>query len=105
MILILEWKWEIIYIEFITSFLRTFRKHDSIMVVVDNLTILYYFIPVKSTNSTCKVSQVLIRNIVRLHGIPRKIVSERDAKFISRFWKELFMGLGTKLAFNIAYHL
>ena len=42
--------------------------------------------------------------MVRLHGVPKKIVSDRDAKFTSMFWKELFVGLGTKLAFSIAYH-
>jgi len=41
----------------------------------------------------------------RIHGVPKKIVSERDAKFTSKYWKDLFAGLGIELAFNIAYHL
>ena len=39
-----------------------------------------------------------------MHGVLKKIVSDRDAKFMSKFWKELFAGLGTKLAFNTTYH-
>jgi len=43
--------------------------------------------------------------VARLHGVPKKIVLDRDAKFTSEFWKELFIGLGTKLAFSTNYHL
>ena len=73
---------------------RTSRQHDSIMVVVDRLAKVAHFILVKSTNSASEVAQVFIREIVRLHGIPKKIVFDIDAKFTSRFWKELFAGLG-----------
>lgn len=48
---------------------------------------------------------MFIGEIVRLHGVPKNIVSEKDAKLTYKFWKELFTGLGTKLAFTIAYHL
>jgi len=65
------------------------------MVVVDMLIKVAHFIVVRSTYSTSEVAQVLTREIVRLHGIPKKIVSNRDTKFTSRFWKELFVGLGT----------
>lgn len=62
--------------DFITGLPRTVRQHDSIMVVV-----------------------------VRLHGVPKKFLLDRDAKFTSKFWKDLFSRLGTELAFIIAYHL
>ena len=75
------------------------------MVVVERLTKVAHFIPVKSTFSASDVAQVFIRDVVRLHIIPKKIVLDRDAKFTSKFWKELFAGLSTELAFNIAYHL
>jgi len=74
------------------------------MVVVDWLTKVAHFIPVKSTYLVSDVAHVFIRDIVRLHGVPRKIVSDRDAKFTSKFWKELFAGLGTELAFNTTYY-
>ena len=91
--------------DFITSLSRTSKKHDSIMVVVDWLSKVAHFIPVKTTYSSSEVAQVFIREIVRLHGVPKKIVSDRDAKFTSKFWKELFAGLGTKLALSKTYHL
>eukprot|EP00253_Pinus_taeda_P032560 PITA_32560 len=84
-ILIPEWKWEVISMDFITGFTRTSKQHDSIMVVVDNLTKVAHFIPVKSTYLANDVVEVFIRDVVRLHGVLKKIVSDRDGKFTSRF--------------------
>ena len=58
----------------------------------------------KSTNSSSEVAQTFIRDIVRLHGATNKIISYRDAKFTSIFWKDLFLGLGTELDFIATYH-
>ena len=91
--------------EFIIGFLRTMRQHDFIMVVVDKLTKVVHFIPMKYTFLASYVAQVFIKDMVRLHGAPKKIVSDWDVKFISKFWKELFACLGTKLAFSATYHL
>lgn len=74
------------------------------MVVVQMLTKLAHFILVKFTNSYSEVAKVFIREIVRLHGVPMKIVSYKDVKFTSRFWKALLVGLGTNLAFSTTYH-
>lgn len=90
---------------FITILLRTSRKHDSIMAVVDKLSKLAHFIPVNTTYSTSDVAHDFIRDILRLHGVPKNIVLNRDAQFISKFWKELFVGLGKKLALSTTYHL
>eukprot|EP00253_Pinus_taeda_P018853 PITA_18853 len=89
-IVIPEWKWEVISMGFITSLLRIVRQHDSIMVVVDKLTKAAHFIQVKSTFSTRNVARMFIIDVVRLHGVPKNIVSDKDAKFTSKFWKELF---------------
>jgi len=91
---ILEWKWEVISMEFITGLPRTSRQHGSIMVVVDRLRKVAHFIPVKNTYSNSKVAQVFIMEIVRLDGVPKRIMSDKDANFTSKFWKELFVGLG-----------
>ena len=91
--------------DFITGLPRNSKQHDSIMVVVDRLSKLAHFIPVKNTYSPSEVAHVFIRKIVRLHGVPKKIVPDRDAKFTSKFWKELFACLGTELAFSATYHL
>ena len=89
--------------DFIIGFPRKSRQHDSIMVVVDRFTKVAHFIPVKSTCSSSDVAHVFIRDVVRLHGVLKKIVSDRDEKFTSKFWNKLFVGLGTELAFNTTY--
>lgn len=74
--------------------LRTSRKLYSIMVVIDRLIKLDHMIPVRTTYSDSEVAQFLIREIVRLHGVVKKIVPERDAKLTSKFWKDFIAGLG-----------
>jgi len=74
------------------------------MVVVDKLSKVVHFIVVKSTNLTGKVTHIFIMEIVRLHGVPKNIISNIYAKFTSKFWKELFAGLGTELDFSTSYH-
>ena len=91
--------------DFIIGLSRTSKQHDSIMVVVDRLSVVAHFIAVKSTNSASEVAQIFIRNTMRFHGVPNNIISNKYVEFTSKLWKELFVGLGTKLAFNIAYHL
>jgi len=104
-ITIRELKWEVISMDFIIVILRTLRQHDYIMVMVDRLSKVAQFIRVKTTYSTSEVAQVFIREMVILNGVLKKIVSDRDENFTSKFWKEIFAALGTKLAFNTTYHL
>ena len=103
-ILIPKWKWEVISMAFITGLQRTVRQQDSIMVVVNKLSKVAHFIPVKTTYSASEVAQVFIKETLRLHGFLKNIISNKDAKFTSKFWKELFACLGTKLAFSTSYH-
>ena len=91
--------------EFIIGLPRIMRQHDSIMVVVVRLTNVAHFILVKSTFSASDEAQVFIRDVVRLHGVTKKIVSNNNTKFTSKFLKELFAELGTKLTFFKTYHL
>ena len=98
---VLEWKWEVIPMDFITRLSMTWRQHDSIMVVVDKLTKETHFIPVKSTHKTDDIAKIFMKDIFKLHGFPKAIVSDRYAKFTSNFWKGLFANLGTKLNFSI----
>ena len=65
------------------------------MLFVDRLTKVVHFIPVKYTFSFSYVAQAFIRDVVRLHGVPKKVLSDMDSKLTSKFWKELFVGLGT----------
>ena len=82
----------------------TVRQHDSIMVVVDKVTKASHFIPVKSTYKVDSIAKIFMKDIFRLHGFPKVIISYMDTKFTSKFWKSLFADLGTKLNFSTAYH-
>lgn len=65
------------------------------MVVVDKLSKVSHFIPVHSMYKVVQIADISVREIFRLHGIPKMVISERDVKFTSAFWKALFIGLGT----------
>ena len=99
-----EWKWEVISMDFFTGLPMTWRQHDSIMVAVEKLTKATHFISIKSTHKTDDIEKIFMKEIFKLHGLPKAIVSDRDAKFTSDFWKGLFVDLGTNLNFSIAYH-
>ena len=90
--------------DFITSLSNNFRQHDSVMVVVDNLSKAAHFIPIKYTYKVVNIAYIFMKEIFSLHGVPKVIVSNRDTKFIGNFWKVLFKGLGTQLNFSIVYH-
>nr|ABA98151.1 retrotransposon protein, putative, Ty3-gypsy subclass [Oryza sativa Japonica Group] len=99
-----EWKWEEIGMDFITGLPRTSAGHDSIWVVVDRLTKLAHFIPVKTTYTGNKLAELYMARVVCLHGVPKKIVSDRGSQFTSKFWQKLQVEMGTRLNFSTAYH-
>ena len=99
-----EWKWETITIDFITGLPKKKKSNDSIMVVVDKLSKSAHFIPVQSTYRAAQIANIFMKNIFKLHGLPKVIISDRDVKFNSAFWRTLFEGLGTQLNFSTAYH-
>jgi hypothetical protein len=70
------------------------------MVVVDKLTKAAHFIPMKNTHKANNVVDIYMREVVDFHGVPRTIVSDRDPKFTSKFWKGLFKGFRTNLNFG-----
>ena len=74
------------------------------MVVVEKLSKATHFIPVKTTYKAANIADIFMKEIFRLHGIPKVIISDRDPKFTGNLWKLLFKGLGTKLNLNTAYH-
>ena len=99
-----EMKWECISMDFVTGLPKVFGEFDSIFVVVDKLTKVAHFIPLRTTATAADVAQVFVKEIVRLHGVPARIISDRDAKFTSKFWKAMFQSLGTLLNLSLAYH-
>jgi transposase InsO family protein len=92
------------YMDFIMGLLRTTKGYDSIWVVVDRLTKISHFLPVKTDYPVTVYAQLYIVRILSLHGVPKTIVPDRGSQFVSKFWEELHKSLGTKLLHSSAYH-
>ena len=88
---------------FVIGLPRTQRQHDAIWVIVDRLTKSAYFLPINVEDSLEKLAQLYVYEIVRLHGVPVSIVSDRDPRFTSRFWPSLQAALGTRLHLSIVH--
>jgi transposase InsO family protein len=78
--------------------------YNSIWVIVDRLTKVAHFIPVNTTYSEAQLAELYMSRIACLHGVPKKIVSDRGTQFTSRFWERLHETLDTQLHFSSAYH-
>jgi hypothetical protein len=99
-----EWRWEEIAMDFIVDLPRTQSGYDTIWVIVDRLTKVAHFIPMKTINSGPQLVELYMLRIVCLHGVPRKSVSDRGTQFTSKFWERLHETLDTQLCFSSAYH-
>ena len=99
-----QWKWERITMDFVVGLPCCRNGHDTIWVIVDRLTKSAHFLPFKNSDSLDKLAQLYVREIIKLHGTPVFIVSDRDPRFTSRFWPSLQNALGTKLHFSTAFH-
>jgi hypothetical protein len=80
-----SWKWEDISMNFIVGLPQTSQKHDSIWVIIDRLTKLAHFLPVHTTYTAKKYAEIYLEQIIRLHGVPKTIISDRGAQFVARF--------------------
>jgi hypothetical protein len=98
-----EGAWQDITMDFIDG-LPLADGANTILVVVDRFTKYAHFVPLKHPYTAPKVARVFVDSIVKLHGMPHSITSDRDAIFTSNFWKLLFQALGTKLQYTTAYH-
>ncbi|KAL0539379.1 hypothetical protein IC582_023591 [Cucumis melo] len=90
------WKWESVSMNYITGLPKTLKGYTVIWVVVDRLTKSAHFVTGKSTYTASKWGQLYMIEIVRLHGVPVSIVSDRDARFTLKFWKGLQLALGMR---------
>ncbi|CAN4106291.1 unnamed protein product [Withania somnifera] len=93
-----------INMDFITGLPRSFRKFDSIWVIVDRLTKSAHFLPVKTNYTAEEYARLYIKEIVRLHGVPISIISDRGAQFTAKFWKSFQGSLGTQVNLSTAFH-
>jgi IS30 family transposase len=91
--------------DFIVGLPRTQVGYDSIWVIVDRLTKVAHIILVRTTYSGAKLAELYMSRIVCLHGVPKKIVSDRGFQFTSKFWEKLNESMNTRLNFSSAYHL
>ncbi|KAA3461209.1 Gag protease polyprotein [Gossypium australe] len=98
-----KWKWDRVTMDFVSGLPLSPKKKDVIWVVVDKLTKSAHFILVRTDFSLDKLVELYIFEIVRLHGVPLSIVSDRDPRFTLRFWKKLQEALGSKLHFSTAF--
>ena len=103
-LLIPQWKWEKITIDFVVGMPRCQSGYDAIWVIVDRLKKSAHFLPMKNSDSIEKLAELYVKEIVRLHGTPVSIVSNRDPRFTYRFWPSLQRALGTRLHFSTAFH-
>ena len=92
--------------DFVTGLPRNIGGNNAIwvIVIVDRLTKFAHFLPMKVNFSMDRLVSLYVKEIVIMHGVPISIVSDRDPRFISRFWHSLQKALGTKLSFNIVFY-
>ncbi|GJR61779.1 putative reverse transcriptase domain-containing protein [Tanacetum coccineum] len=99
-----KWKWENITMDFVTKLPRTAAGQDTIWVIVDRLTKSAHFLPMREDDTLEKLTRQYLKEVVSKHGVPVSIISDRDGKFTSHFWKSLHKALGTRLDMSTAYH-
>ena len=97
-------RWERVSMDLITHLPKTRTGYDALLVVVDYGTKMVVLRPTTGTATAVDVAKVFVDSVVRVHGLPRSIVSDRDSKFTSHFWKEVFRNMGTTLAMSSGFH-
>jgi len=96
--------WETVSMDLITQLPRTQSGHDAIVVFVDKLTKMVHYVATTTTVDAPGLAELTLQEVVRYHGVPSNIISDRDTRFTSIFWRSLWQQLGTKLLMSTAFH-
>jgi hypothetical protein len=97
-------RWETISMDFVGPLPKTSKGHDFLLSVVDKFSKMVHFIPCTTTVTASEVALLVYDGVVRLHGFPESILSDRDTRFTSHFWRALWKLSGTQLAMSTSYH-
>jgi hypothetical protein len=95
--------WKSIGMDFLGPYPEV-RGYDYILVVICRMTNMVHLIPTRMDATARDIAELYVKEVVRLHGLPESIVSDRDAKFMSIFWTELSKMLGQRLLMSSSYH-
>ena len=101
---ILEWKFVHTEMDFVTGFPKSKRGNDAIFVVIDKLTKVAHFLPIKESITAAQLAELYTSRIVSMHGTPQVISSDRGSIFTSKFWDSFQKAMGTNIRFSIAFH-
>ena len=101
---IAENKWSEVSVDFVTDLPVTRSKKDSILTVVDKATRMVHLIPCRKSTTAAEAAKLHWDNVVKLHGVPSVIYSDRGTQFTSQFWRTLWGLTGTQLRYSTAYH-
>jgi transposase InsO family protein len=96
--------WEVITLDFVGPLKETKNGNSMVLVVVDKFSKQGHFIATQKTVNAEKTARLLLQHVVKHHSLPRAIVSDRDPRFTSDMWKELWQGTGTELRMSSSYH-
>jgi hypothetical protein len=96
--------WQQVSLDLITALPKSKLGNDAIVVFVDKLTKMVHYVATKTNVTAPQLATIFMREVVRLHGVPESILSDRDPRFTAHFWRAFWSQLGTTLTMSTAYH-